>query len=1080
MSSTTFFPARPEVRPSIYAYRDKNPDHAHFLKVGYTEIDVERRVTQQFPVIQPGEGKPYEIVFAESAMRTDGSSFMDHAVHKRLTANGFENVGGEWFRCTPADVRNAWLQVRDRTSYERERTEDFAMRPEQLEAVNKTEAYFRACEQPGNRNVPKFLWNAKMRFGKTFATYQLARRMNMKRVLVLTFKPAVEDAWREDLESHIDFEGWQFVSRGAMAYEECDPARPIVCFGSFQDFLGVDRATGAIKPRNEWVHLEHWDLVAFDEYHFGAWRDSAQKLFAKPADEDDVVESTEKEVDAASTGNSLDETWLPIQADRYLYLSGTPFRALTSGEFIEDQIFNWTYSDEQQAKQDWARSHPFTPNPYEALPRMVLMTYKVPDSITRVARAGEFDEFDLNVFFSATGEGAEAQFKYKDYVQKWLDLIRGALAETTTDELKMGAQKPVLPFSHAALLANLTHTLWFLPTVASCHAMANLLAERQNVFYHDYNVLIAAGTEAGIGLAAVEPVRRAMGDPLATKTITLSCGKLTTGVTIRPWTGVFMLRNLKSPETYFQTAFRVQSPWTAPDEDGRTQVIKQECYVFDFALDRALAMVSDYSCQLSVDEPNPEKKVADFIKFLPVLAYDGSAMREVNAADILDIAMAGTSATLLARRWESALLVNVDNDTLRRLLDNADAMQALSNIEGFRSLNDDIETIINKSEHVKKVKKEGGELSKKEKKELSDEEKEFKSKRKQIQEKLIKFATRIPVFMYLTDYREQSLKEVITQLEPGLFKKVTGLSVKDFELLVSLGVFRDSVMNDAVYKFRRYEDASLSYTGIEKHSYDARVGLFDTSLTIEDFEEMARQDTLLDETGRLVRAAAGNESTEERNRPRSGAARPAAPSRPVHGPGAAAHVRAATSSAGSAGVDARPHGVTASHGAPASSDAAAHGAEAAHGARRDWVVEALEERGLTYTDLRETNRGNLWVIGGGELDDAMTALAERGARFEFTFRGSQATRGRAGWWLAGYPEERKLDWHEPPAVTDAKLDALEPGDTVFHKAFGYGEVIDIDREGGFIEVVLGTDKHGRPKRRKFLFPNAFDQGLLTL
>ena len=273
MSSLAFFPARPEVRPSIYAYRDKNPDHANYLKVGYTEIDVEKRVAQQFPVIQPGEDKPYEIVFAESAMRTDGSSFMDHAVHKRLAANGIENVGGEWFRCTPDDVRNAWLQVRDRTSYERERTEDFSMRPEQLEAVNKTEAYFRACEQPGNRNAPKFLWNAKMRFGKTFATYQLARRMNMKRVLVLTFKPAVEDAWREDLESHIDFEGWQFVSRDALTYEECDPTRPIVCFGSFQDFLGVDRATGAIKPHNEWVHLEHWDLVAFDEYHFGAWRD---------------------------------------------------------------------------------------------------------------------------------------------------------------------------------------------------------------------------------------------------------------------------------------------------------------------------------------------------------------------------------------------------------------------------------------------------------------------------------------------------------------------------------------------------------------------------------------------------------------------------------------------------------------------------------------------------------------------------------------------------------------------------------------------------------------------------------------
>ena len=173
-------------------------------------------------------------------------------------------------------------------------------------------------------------------------------------------------------------------------------------------------------------------------------------------------------------------------------------------------------------------------------------------------------------------------------------------------------------------------------------------------------------------------------------------------------------------------------------------------------------------------------------------------MRQVNAAEILDIAMAGTSATLLAKRWESALLVNVDNETLARLLANQDAMDALMRIEGFRSLNTDIQTIINKSESVKKAKKEGKELSQKEKKELSDAEKEYKSKRKLIQEKLIKFATRVPVFMYLTDYREYSLKDVITQLEPELFKKVTGLDVKDFELLVSLNVFNEALMNDAV------------------------------------------------------------------------------------------------------------------------------------------------------------------------------------------------------------------------------------------------------------------------------------------
>lgn len=215
-------------------------------------------------------------------------------------------------------------------------------------------------------------------------------------------------------------------------------------------------------------------------------------------------------------------------------------------------------------------------------------------------------------------------------------------------------------------------------------------------------------------------------------------------------------------------------------------------------------------------------------------------MHQVSAAEILDMAMAGTSVTMLARRWESTLLLNVDNDTLRRILDSEDALNAIMKIEGFRALGSDIiETIVNKSEGVKKAKREKENLTPKEKRELSAEEKELKSKRKQIQEKLIKFAARIPVFMYLTDYREQTLKDVITQLEPGLFRKVTGLDVTDFKLLVSLGVFNDALMNDAVYKFRRYEDSSLTYTGINKHGGE-RVGLFDTSLYEFDYLAMAQ------------------------------------------------------------------------------------------------------------------------------------------------------------------------------------------------------------------------------------------------
>jgi len=831
MPEHDFFPPRPDLQPMIYAYEDLNPDFRGLLKVGYTAVDVDKRVAQQYPTKRPDGYTPYRIVFRQSAMKDDGTSFTDRNVHQALINMGIEAAGGEWYRCSVDDVKAAVIAVQTGRENIEKRTRDFKMRPEQEEAIRKTAEYYKTARQDNPEHVPRFLWNAKMRFGKTFAVYQLAKKMGYKKVFVLTFKPAVEAAWEEDLLTHIDFEGWQFIKRGGqLNYEDADKTRPMVCFGSFQDYLGVNPDNKGVKVKNEWVHATHWDLVVFDEYHFGAWRETAKKLFDQP-DEDEYdtldIEKYKKE----EADNAYDESFLPITTSNYLFLSGTPFRALNSGEFIEEQIYSWTYSDEQRAKENWVGEN----NPYEAMPRMVLLTYKIPESITQIAMQGEFNEFDLNVFFAAEGKGEEARFIHEDSVQKWLDLIRGSYLETAIDELKLGARKPPMPYSDTRLLNVLTHTFWFLPNVAACFAMRNLLLQKQNVFYHDYTINVSAGPGAGVGVAALGPVQKSMADPLKSKTITLSCGKLTTGVTVRPWTGIFMLRNLSSPETYFQAAFRVQNPWEMITEDGRKEIIKKECYIFDFALDRALKQIVDYSCRLNVNEGNPEVNVGEFINFLPVLAYDGSTMKAVDPADILDIAMAGTSATLLARRWESALLVNVDNDTLHRLLANPEAMAALMSIEGFRSLNADIETIINKSEAVKKIKKDPDKkLTPKEKKELTAEEKEYKSKRKEIQEKLIKFATRIPIFMYLTDFREHTLQDVITQLEPGLFKKVTGLTVKDFELLVSLGVFNSTLMNDAVYKFKRYEDASLVYTGINKHEGE-KVGLYDTVLNEKEY-----------------------------------------------------------------------------------------------------------------------------------------------------------------------------------------------------------------------------------------------------
>ncbi|MBU1002654.1 MAG: DEAD/DEAH box helicase family protein [Proteobacteria bacterium] len=830
---------KPEARLRIYAYAIEDAAHKGLLKVGQTIRDVKQRVAEQ---LKTAAINNYKIVLDEPAEREDGTLFTDHNVRAALVKKDFENVEGEWMRCSVDEVQTVLTELRSGQKLTGTHYETFSMRPEQAEAVNKTYEYFHSIWKEDMHAVPRFLWNAKMRYGKTFTTYQLAKKLGAKRVLVVTFKPAVEDAWQTDLESHVDFDGWQYLSRKSEADPTTiAPKSPVVYFGSFQDLLGRDRA-GHIKAKNEWLHAVNWDLVVFDEYHFGAWRETAKELFEG---EDEAVAKDESKLEYAVGLEAMNEGlsvlsknepdyFLPITTKAYLYLSGTPFRALATGEFIEEQIFNWTYTDEQRAKAEYAAKNPGSWNPYGSLPQLRLLTYQMPDELLAIASGGEFDEFDLNEFFAATGTGVMAQFRHKNDVQKWLDIIRGAYLPQAVESLKTGTRPP-FPYSDVRLLPYLQHSFWFLPNVAACHAMAKLLREKHNTFWHGYKVILAAGASAGIGLDALPPVREAIKTGFETNTITLSCGKLTTGVTVPQWSSILMLRNLKSPETYFQAAFRVQSPWSIKNPNGdnpnEEEILKPVCFVFDFAPTRALRQLSEYGIGLSPSEPNPENAVRDLVSFLPVLAYDGANMTQIDAGGILDIAMAGTSATLLARKWESALLVNVDNDTLRRILDNEEAMAAVERIEGWRTLGDNIiETIINKSEKVKELKKKAkdGELTKKEKRELSEAEKEYKSKRKLIQEKLIKFATRIPAFMYLTDFRENTLQDVITKIEPELFLTVTGLTVKDFHLLVRLRVFNTEQMNQAVFAFRRYEDASLRYTGIESHEGLRHYGLYDT------------------------------------------------------------------------------------------------------------------------------------------------------------------------------------------------------------------------------------------------------------
>ncbi len=825
--------------PRIYAYTEPQYENTKWehgrsgkglIKVGYTQRTAQERIEEQ-RVNQPVKN-PYTILLDEIAIRKDGTYFTDHDVHKVLeNSRYYKFPNTEWFECTLEEIKEAIFAVKNKKTDITKRINDFPMRPEQKKAVKDTSDYFRKYPYEKDKKTPHFLWNAKMRFGKTFTSYQLAKEMGWKKVLVLTFKPAVQNSWEEDLKTHVDFKDWQFISRTGTQYSEIDKTKPFVWFASFQDVLQKTDA-GGIKPRNEEIHLINWDCIILDEYHYGAWRDSAKDLY----------DAEDKKEQAKQNGDGLDyydEEQMPLTTSAYLYLSGTPFRALNNGEFIEDQIFNWTYTDEQKMKNNWKEED--GANPYLELPKMVLMTYKMPEEIKQIAMAGEFDSFSLNEFFSASMQkgpaGDFAKFKYENEVTNWLNLIRGQYKPTALDELKTG-KRPPMPYSDYRLLGSLNHTFWFLPSVASCKAMGDLL--RDHPFYKEYEIIVCAGNEAGMGVDALIPVKEKMKDGIETKTITLSCGKLTTGVTVPQWCGIFMLRDTASPETYFQSAFRVQSPWTKKNTDGlnpnEKAIIKDTCYVFDFAPDRALKQIADYSARLNVDsDSTPEKKVEEFISFLPVLCYDGSRMDEINASDLLDLVVAGTGSSMLARRWESALLVNVDNETLGKLLESEKAMNALERIEGFRNLNKELTTLVNKSEALKKIKQENkGELPKAEKKELTEQEKEIKSKRQEIQKKLLQFARRIPVFMYLTDDREQTLKDVITQLEPELFKKVTGLTIPDFELLVSIGIFNEQIMNSAVFAFKRYEDASLAYTGIIKHE-ESSIGGWSTKQTRQEF-----------------------------------------------------------------------------------------------------------------------------------------------------------------------------------------------------------------------------------------------------
>lgn len=794
------------------------------IKVGETtKSDVLQRIKQQLGTAYPNlEG--VELLLDTEAEREDGTPFRDHDVHRALVAKGFRR-NHEWFEATLDEVKAALVAVRNGKQYDSTRTTDFGMRPEQEEAVAITAGYFRSHHADGNS--PRFLWNAKMRFGKTFTTYQLAHEMGWKRLLVLTYKPVVQTAWKEDLLSHVDFEGWTFVDRETPAAERdaaADCPDPLVWFASFQDLRGKD-ADGHVKKHNETVHLMDWDCIVLDEYHFGAWRDSARDLYDPT---DTAIAETEEPDD------SVTEEDIGLTSANYLYLSGTPFRAITNGEFTEDQIFNWTYTDEQREKEHWPAAQ--GPNPYIDLPGMQIFSYDIGGDAEEWAADGEFNGFSLNEYFkakkvnphgSATVPGA-CVFEDEGRVNEFLEMLRGTLPEQMKLQIISG-QKPPFPYHSPVFAGAITHSVWYMADVAACFAMRDALQKHQ--YFASFEVVVAAGNGVGQGAAAKPPVEGAIAKAIQNKTgsITLSCGKLMTGVTIREWGAILMLRSLKSPESYFQAAFRVQSPWAYRLPNGTVDVQKETVYVFEFDPNRALTLVAEYGMRLgALGDTTPQDAIAQLLNYLPIFAFAGGGMTELDASDVLNWATAGVGATALAQRWNSPLLVNINEHTLTSLLDHPKLLEALGQIEDFRNLAHTAAQVITSSKLLKQAKRDnGGNLTK----EMKKEQSETAKRRKEIREKLQKLLAKIPVFMYVTQLREQALKDIIVGVDGTLFERVTGITVEDFKLLNQIDVFNSTHMNAAIYQFKAFEDASLEYANEPGVPTEERpIGLWDRVL----------------------------------------------------------------------------------------------------------------------------------------------------------------------------------------------------------------------------------------------------------
>ena len=627
------------VEPKIYAYRTPEvTTNDGWIKIGYTERDVATRIREQThtAAIETELLWNYLAEYVEGPDK--GLNFKDHDFHSFLKFHDIERrPKTEWFYFNGEPEKSEDLFIKfiqgDVSGYQPGKSNEYTLRREQDEAVTKTVSYFTRYENSA------FLWNAKPRFGKTLSAYDLVKRLGVTNVLVLTNRPAVANSWYDDFDQFIAGNTeYKFISstdslkdRPSMSREQFieylsahDEAKQIA-FISLQDLKG-SKYFGGEYDKLKWVADLHWDLVIIDEAHEAV--DTCKSDFAL---------------------NKIHKKWR-------LYLSGTPFKAIARGQFSDKQIYNWSYADEQQAKENWDSTSE-SENPYEALPQLNMFTYQMSKMVLDVINDGvtvdgeNYDyAFDLNEFF-ATNESGE--FIHREAVEAWLNTLTNAKNEK-------------YPFSTKELRNELKHTFWILERVSSAKALKKLLENHPT--FENYGIVLAVGSgnayesgdEGKENLRSLAAVRKAIAEN--EKTITLSVGQLTTGVTVPEWTGVIMLCNMKSPAQYMQAAFRAQNPysWTEKGKHYR----KERAYVFDFAPERTLIIYDKFANDLSIATANGhgttnerQANIGELLNFFPVIAEDSSGrMVEIDAAQVMTIPKQIKAQEVVKRGFMSNLL----------------------------------------------------------------------------------------------------------------------------------------------------------------------------------------------------------------------------------------------------------------------------------------------------------------------------------------------------------------------------------------------------------------------------------------